>query len=242
MVPLLEARDLTRSFGAVRAVAGISFALSRGEVLTIFGPNGAGKSTLLALLAGSLRCDRGAILFEGAPRDAGETAWRQEIGVLSHRTFLYGALSARDNLTFYARLYGIAHIGRRVDASLERVGLAPHADRRVGTFSRGMRQRLGLARTLLHEPALVLLDEPFTGLDPHASSLLREVLVELRDGERTVVLVTHNLTEGLALADRVAIQSEGRFGFLGARDRLPTGREEQFYREIVEGRPAAAEE
>ena len=232
--PLLEARNLSRTFGVVRAVDGISFALALGELLTVLGPNGAGKSTLLGMLGGSLRPDSGEIRFRGELRDPAETAWRREIGVLSHRTFLYGPLTARENLAFYGRLYGLGELEGRVELALEDVGLAPHAHRQVRGFSRGMRQRLALARTLLHDPALVLLDEPFTGLDIHASALLRDVLVRLRDGDRTVVLVTHNLAEGLALADRVAIQAHGRFVFLGERDEFPANGEERFYREHVE--------
>lgn len=232
--PLLEARNLSRTFGVVRAVDGISFSLALGELLTVLGPNGAGKSTLLGMLGGSLRPDSGEILFRGEPRDPAETAWRREIGVLSHRTFLYGPLTARENLSFYGRLYGLDGLEGRVESALADVGLSPHAHRQVRGFSRGMRQRLALARTLLHDPSLVLLDEPFTGLDIHASALLRDVLVRLRDGDRTVVLVTHNLAEGLALADRVAIQAYGRFVFLGARDEFPAQGEERFYREHVE--------
>lgn len=234
MAPFLEARDLVRTYGPVRAVDGISFALSEGELLTVFGPNGAGKSTLLGLLGGSLRPHSGQISFRGEPRDPAETDWRREIGVLSHRSFLYGALSARENLSFYGSLYDLPDLAERVDSRLTEVGLGPAADRRVRGFSRGMRQRLALARTLLHDPSLVFLDEPFTGLDVHASALLREVLVRLKDGHRTVLLVTHSLTEGLALADLVAIQTNGRFAFMGARDEIPSGDEERFYRQQVE--------
>lgn len=234
MAPFLEAQDLVRAYGPVRAVDGISFALSEGELLTVFGPNGAGKSTLLGLLGGSLRPHSGQISFRGEPRDPAETDWRREIGVLSHRSFLYGALSARENLSFYGSLYDLPDLAERVDSRLTEVGLGPAADRRVRGFSRGMRQRLALARTLLHDPSLVFLDEPFTGLDVHASALLREVLVRLKDGHRTVLLVTHSLTEGLALADLVAIQTNGRFAFMGARDEIPSGEEERFYRQQVE--------
>jgi heme exporter protein A len=239
---VLEATGLQRRYGPVRAVDGISFALGEGELLTVLGPNGAGKSTLLGMLGGALHPHAGEIRFRGAPRDPGATDWRREIGVLSHRTFLYGALSARENLRFYGRLYDLSDIEARVESHLAEVGLEPHADRWVRGFSRGMRQRLALARTLLHEPSLVLLDEPFTGLDVHASGLLRDVLVRLKDGRRTVILVTHNLTEGMALADRVAIQAAGRFAFLGPRTAIPAGEEETFYREVVEsGRIARPE-
>jgi heme exporter protein A len=235
-LPLLEARDLTRRFGAVRAVDGISFSLGAGEVLTLLGPNGAGKTTLLGLLAGTLHPTSGEIRFRGAPLDPSKTEWRHELGVLSHRTFLYGALTARENLEFWARLYGIASPRDRALAALTEVGLAAEAERAARGFSRGMRQRLSLARTLLHDPSLVLLDEPFTGLDLHAAALLRDVLQRLRDGRRTVILVTHQLAEGIELADRVAIQVRGRLAFLGTRDDLPRGDEERFYRDTVEGR------
>jgi heme exporter protein A len=231
--PLLEALDLVRTYGPVRAVDGISFHLTLGELLVVLGPNGAGKTTLLGMLAGTLHPTEGEIHFRGELRDASSTAWRGELGVLSHRTFLYGALTARENLRFWGRLHGLTDLGDRVQARLAEVGLESHGDRMVREFSRGMRQRLALARTLLHDPALVLLDEPFTGLDLHAAALLREVLERLRDGNRSVVLVTHQLLEGLSLADRVAIQARGRFVFLGRRDALPTGEEEHFYRERV---------
>ena len=225
MAPVLEARDLARRYGPIRAVDGISFELSEGELLTLLGPNGAGKSTLLGLLGGSLRPQEGEIRFRGELRDPGATDWRREIGVLSHRTFLYGALTARENLRFYGSLYDLKGLRDRVEVRLLEVGLGEAGDRRVREFSRGM---------LLHDPSLVFLDEPFTGLDVHASALLREVLDRLKDGRRSVILVTHNLTEGLALADRVAIQARGRFAFLGARDVIPPGEEERFYRDCVE--------
>ena len=234
MDALLEARDLVRTYGPIRAVDGISFTLAEGELLTVLGPNGAGKTTLLGLLGGALRPQAGEIWFRGALRDPALTDWRREIGVLSHRTSLYGALSARENLTFYGRLYGLTGLGERIGTRLAEVGLEGAADRRVREFSRGMRQRLALARTLLHDPSLVFLDEPFTGLDVHASALLRDVLARLKNGRRTVILVTHNLSEGLALADRVAIQNEGRFAFLGGPMEIPRGGEERFYRQTVE--------
>ncbi len=234
MTAFLEAVGLARRYGPIRAVDGISFALGEGELLTLLGPNGAGKTTLLGMLGGALRPHEGEILLRGEKRDPAETAWRRELGVLSHKAFLYGALTARENLHFFGQLYALEDLADRVEARLDEVGLRPHAGRRVREFSRGMRQRLALARTLLHDPALVLLDEPFTGLDVHASALLREVLARLKDGRRTVVLVTHSLTEGLALADRVAIQVHGRFAFLGARDEIPRGEEEVFYRAWVE--------
>lgn len=218
---------------------GISFNLARGEHLTVFGPNGAGKTTLLQLLAGGIRPSGGEVRWGGETVRAGDPAWLRRVGVLSHQGFLYGHLTAAENLRLHADLHLLEGVGERVAEALDSVGLASRAADRVRTFSRGMRQRLALARTLLHDPEVVLLDEPYTGLDAHAAALLRRVLGSLRDGRRTVVLVTHNLTEGLEQADRVAIQVAGRFAVLEARDRLPEAFE-GFYRRVVEEAEAAA--
>ena len=234
----LEAAGLVRDFGALRAVDGIGFRLAPGEQLTVFGPNGAGKSTLLALLAGSLRPDAGEVRWQGKPRVHGDLEWFRLVGVLSHQGFLYGHLTAAENLRFHADLHLLSSVEERVGEALRSVGLEARSGDRVRTFSRGMKQRLALARTLLHEPRVILLDEPYTGLDAHAAALLRGVLASLRDGRRTVVLVTHNLTQGLEQADRVAIQVRGRFVVSSPRSGVPMEGFEAFYREVVEGAEA----
>ena len=185
--------------------------LNAGEFTVIFGPNGAGKTTLLRLLAGIARPTRGEVWIEGVPIAGGDHAWRSRVGVLSHHTYLYPGLSAAENLDFYARLYGLDRRGERISEALEGVGLQERARDRVRDFSRGMQQRLALARTLLHDPRVVFLDEPYSGLDPHASALLGGVLERLRREGRTVMLVTHNLSQGLELADRVVVQASGRW-------------------------------
>ncbi|HEV2148885.1 MAG TPA: heme ABC exporter ATP-binding protein CcmA [Longimicrobiaceae bacterium] len=209
--PVLEARGVEKWYGPLPAVRGVGFALGEGEFLTLFGPNGAGKTTLLKMLAGLVRPTRGEVRIAGEAVTGGDGAWRGSIGVLSHQTFLYAGLSAAENLEFYGRLYGLDRLRERVGEALEGVGLWERRGDRVRGFSRGMQQRLALARTLLHDPRLVLLDEPYTGLDPHAAAMLGGVLERLRDGARTVVLVTHNLSQGLELASRVAIQVGGRW-------------------------------
>ncbi len=231
----LEAHALVRAFGPIRAVDGVSFELLPGELLTVFGPNGAGKSTLLNLLAGALQPSEGEIRMGGRLRSHGEVEWRQQVGILSHQTFLYGHLTAEENLRFYGRLFGVDQIEDRIHERLSAVEMDHRKDDLVRTFSRGMRQRLSLARALLHDPAIVLLDEPYTGLDVHAAALLRDLLSSLKDGRRTVVLVTHDLTQGLDLADRVAIQVRGRFEFFGSSVELPSGPPDAFYRSVVEG-------
>ncbi len=169
----------------------------------------------------------------GAPLDTRSPEWQRRVGVLSHHTYLYGSLTARENLKFFGQLYDVPDLNGRVETSLNSVGLADRADTLTEGYSRGMRQRLALARTLLHDPSVVLLDEPFTGLDAHASAVLRGVLDQLRDGRRTVVMVTHNLTEGLRMADVVAIQVRGRISHWGAVDDVSTDFE-SFYRDVVE--------
>ena len=232
--PLLDARGLVREFAGIAAVDGVDVSLPSGGFLVVFGPNGAGKTSLLRMLGGGLRPTRGEVWLGGERIEAGSPRGRERIGVLSHQTFLYGHLTARENLRFYGRLFGLSDLGRRLEHRLGEVGLLDRADDLVSTFSRGMRQRLGLARTLLHEPDLVLLDEPYTGLDPHAAAILRTVLETLRDGLRTVILVTHNLTQGLELADRVAIQVRGRFAWEGRSTDVQARDFEAFYRETVD--------
>jgi heme exporter protein A len=240
---LLEARGLVREFGGLAAVDGIDLALPAGAFLVVFGPNGAGKTSLLRMLAGGLRPTRGEVWLGGKRLVPGSPQGRERIGVLSHQTYLYAHLTARENLRFYGRLYGLSELDARVSARLEQVGLLERAHDRVQGFSRGMRQRLALARTLLHDPELVLLDEPYTGLDAHAAAVLRGVLQALHDGRRTIVLVTHNLTQGLEIADRAAIQVRGRFAWEGRTSDVRVHDFEVFYQETVdrvEGGLAAA--
>jgi heme exporter protein A len=209
--PALEVRGVEKAFGPVRAVRGVGFALRAGESLTVFGPNGAGKTTLLRILAGLLRPQRGEVLLDGRPLERGDAAHRRRVGLIAHYSLLYDGLTAAENLAFYARLYGLPDPDGAAGRALAGVGLADRADDLAGTFSRGMVQRLAIARALLHEPRIVLLDEPFSGLDQRAAATLRALLMRLRAERRTMVLVTHNLDEGLELATHVAIQVAGQF-------------------------------
>jgi heme exporter protein A len=231
---VLEARGLVREYGPVVAVDGIDLTLTRGEFLTIFGPNGAGKSSLLRMLAGAMRPTRGTVAIGGAPLDFSDGEWRRRVGMLSHQGFLYPQLTAEENLRFYGRLFALDDVAERARRRLERVGLADRAAFPVHQLSHGMRQRLALARALLHDPDLVLLDEPFTGLDPAAAGVLRGVLQELRSERRTVVMVTHNLAEGLALSTRVAIQVRGRLAWQAARSTVDDSGFERLYHAVVD--------
>jgi heme exporter protein A len=224
----LTVRDLARKFGHVRALRGVSFSLDRGDVLVVFGPNGAGKSTLLRLLAGVLRPDRGEIHVQGRRLVSSDVSVRRRIGLISHASLLYDGLTAEENLEFYARLYDLNGPRQLAGLALERVGLADRAMSPAAEMSRGMLQRLAIARALLHDPDVVLLDEPFTGLDERAATALREQFARLRAERRVIVLVTHNIDEGLGLATHVAIQVAGRFVECGPRSSDAAGYRERY--------------
>ena len=238
MTSRLEAKGLVRKFSRLRAVDGITFDLQAGELLTIFGPNGAGKTTLLNILAGVMCPDEGQVLLDGSVVVGSERQWRKEVGLVTHQTMLYDRLTAVENLSFYSKLFSLEDSERRIRDALEGLKIKEVADQPVGSLSRGFQQRIALARALLHDPKILLLDEPYIGLDLYASRLLRDLISQLKDGERTVVLVTHNFGQGLELADRIAIQVSGQFIFTGSSDGVELTEFEEFYcRKIEEVRP-----
>ena len=214
--PILLARGLTRRFGARVALDRVDLHVDRGESLAVFGPNGAGKTTLLRLLSSGLRPSSGSILFEGHPARGDNPALRARIGLLSHQTFLYDELSARENLHFFAQLHGLPDAAPRCAALLAEVGLAGREDDPVRSYSRGMQQRLALARALLHRPALLFLDEPLSGLDPSASHSMRDTLARFRASGGTTILTTHDVSEGLEICGRWIFLSRGRVAESGA--------------------------
>jgi ABC-type multidrug transport system ATPase subunit len=209
----IAAQGLGKRFGHVHALRGVDLALERGRTLALLGPNGAGKSTLLRLLAGLARPSTGTLLVCG--RDSAGTSAadrrraRAAIGYLGHATLLYPDLTARENLVLAARLHGVSSPSARAAALLAEQGLGGAADRLVRNVSRGMAQRLAIARGLVHDPSIVLLDEPFTGLDPQAAEVLERQLRRLHDDGRTLVLVTHDLVRASTLADAAIVLSRG---------------------------------
>ena len=233
---VLEAKGLHRNYGSVVAVDDLDLSMSEGEFLTIVGPNGAGKSTLLSMLSGAMRPSTGSVSVCGEQLDFGRQEWRHRIGMLSHQGFLYDRMTVEENLHFYGKLFGVTDLEDRIASRLRRVGLSERARSEVRKLSHGMRQRASLARALLHDPDVVLLDEPYSGLDPAASLVLRDVLEELKDGRRTVVMVTHNLREGLEMATRIAIQVAGRFHWEGSLKGAGWEDFESRYHRVVEGR------
>jgi len=208
--PIIVARGLRKVFGSVVALDGVSLDFCPGEFLTIFGPNGAGKTTLVRVFSTLTKPSAGILTILGVDIPKGSHEVRNHIGFISHQALLYPNLTARENLAFYGVLYSVPKPLERVAELLEQVGLAGFSDRTVKTFSHGMVQRLAIARALLHRPRILLLDEPYAGLDQHAARLLGDLLVGLHSPERAILMTTHNIARGLELCNRVAIQVGGR--------------------------------
>jgi heme exporter protein A len=209
MSPALELRELSKSFGSRRALDKVNLDVPRGAFLSVFGPNGAGKTTLLRILATLARPSAGAARILGFDLKEQPDDIRERIGVISHRSLLYSDLTAEENLSFTARLYGVAEPARRVAQMLATVELTARRHDPVRSFSRGMTQRLSIARALIHDPELVFLDEPYSGLDPHAIEILDGLLATMREG-RSFVMVSHDLQKGFDLSTHVLMLARGR--------------------------------
>jgi ABC-type multidrug transport system ATPase subunit len=202
--------DVTRNFGRRRALNRVSFTCHAGQIVALLGANGAGKSTLLSIAATMLEPSSGAVLYGGHSARAAGAALRARIGVLGHDLYIYPELTAFENLAFFGRLYGLSDVDSAVRTALVRAGLEDRATDPVSSFSRGMRQRLALERALLHSPRLLLLDEPFTGLDDASSTALQERLRGARDQGALVVVTTHDLEAIEPLVDSAFVLTSGR--------------------------------
>ena len=231
--PAVVARGLARHYGPRYALDGVDLDVPRGAFFTLFGPNGAGKTTLVKTLATLIRPTRGTLSILGADPRRDPDAIRGRIGLVGHTGFLYDGLSGRDNLAFFAGLHGLDDIRLRVEEMLSRVGLSDRADDPVRSYSRGMRQRLSIGRALLNDPDLVLLDEPYTGLDQSAARRLRDILSNIRARGGTVVMVTHHLEEGLWLSSRIGIMDRGRLLHQQEAAGLSRDALESLYRSVV---------
>jgi len=227
----LRAEDVRKTFGHFTALAGVTIDVKRGEFLTLFGRNGAGKTTFLKIAATLMRATHGKLWIEGIDIREQPEETRRHIGFLSHNTYLYRDLNPVENLRFFAQLYGVSNAEERIRSLLDRVGLKRRASDPVRAFSRGLHQRVGIARVMLHEPSLILLDEPYTGLDANAAETLTTMLQENVAAGRTVILTTHDLEQGLRSATRAAIIDRGKIVF-AAPGNDPTVREayDQFIR------------
>ncbi len=206
----IETEGLTKSFGSSFALRGVDLKVAGGETLVVLGPNGAGKTTLIKVLATIMNPSAGKITISGLNPKSDAEEIRRRIGVVTHQVFFYSNLTAHENLEFYGRIYDISHPQERIYEVVSMVDMTSRLHDRVGTLSRGMQQRLSLARALLHRPAIMLLDEPETGLDQQALSALWQVVKGEEEEKRTLIMTTHNLERGLELGDRFIILREGR--------------------------------
>jgi len=225
----IQVQGLTKSFGNHLALKGIDLEVRQGEFVVMFGPNGAGKTTLIKVLATIMTPSSGRVLVDGLNLKNDAEEIRRRIGVVTHQTFLYSNLTAYENLEFYCRMYDVPRGKERIDEVVAMVGMTSRLYDRVGTLSRGMQQRLSIARSLLHKPAIMLLDEPETGLDQQAISMLREALQTEREGKRTIILTTHSLERGLELGDRLLILDKGKIVYEGSRQALDLAGLKQAY-------------
>ncbi len=227
--PIIQTMNLSRSFGEILAVDRISISINKGEVFGLLGPNGAGKTTTVRMLAALLEPTSGEAYVAGFQIGKEDQKIRRKIGLLPEAPGLYDALTAEQNLAFYGAMYSVDEISRQIKRYLELLGLWNRRHEPVATFSKGMRQKLAIARALLHEPEVLFLDEPTSGLDPQAARLVREFITGLKGEGRTIILCTHNLEEADRLCDRVAVVN----GHVLALDSPKVLRRKIFGRKVV---------
>ena len=234
---LITVKQLDKTFGARWALRRVSFQVNQGEIVAVVGPNGAGKTTLLRIIATLGRANDGSILIGKIPLPDHANSARAAIGFVGHQTFMYDDLTAAENLTFYARLYDLPNVSQRIREVAQRVGIEHRLGDVTRTLSRGLQQRLTLARMLLHQPAVLLLDEPYTGLDKIAADLLDQIMIDAKKEGRGILFSTHDLERGLAVCDRAIILSAGRLVY-----DLPRGEWQnltgfmQIYARVLEGK------
>lgn len=222
MSPLIETHEVTKEFGTLVAVDRVSLRVEAGEVLALLGPNGAGKTTTIRMLASILKPTRGWVRVVGYDTVEQATNVRHEVGLLTEHHGLYTRMKAGEYLAYFGEIYGLdrSHSAQRAEQLLRLFGLSEALDRLLGQYSKGMRQKLAMARALLHDPKVLLLDEPTSAMDPESARMVRESIAGLRSGNRAIIVCTHNLHEAEALADRIAIIRKGSIAAQGTADRL----------------------
>jgi heme exporter protein A len=237
---MIQVKNLVKRFGPKTVLRKLDFSVESGEFVALLGPNGAGKTTFLRILSSLSRPTLGEVRIAGYTLPAESTAIRHRLGVVSHLPLLYGDLSAEENLRFYGKLYDISHAKERISEVLQLVGLSNRCNDLVRTFSRGMQQRLAIGRAVLHDPDILLLDEPHTGLDQDACEMLDTVLAQVGAQGRTVVMTSHDIARAASLALRFDVLTYGRIRASISREVLPPDGLLAFYRQALE--ESAAEE
>lgn len=220
--PLISLKQAVKTYGYLQALKKVDLDIFQGKFVTIFGPNGAGKSTLLKVLSMQSRLSSGEFLYKGISYKKLSDDFRKHFGIISHQLFLYGNLSAIENLKFYGSLYGIKNPEKKGEELLKQFNIYKQKDDLVRTFSRGMLQRVSIARALIHNPDIIFLDEPYTGLDSFAAEKLSDILKEQLTNNKTIIMVTHNIETGLSLADTVVIMNKGRIVYNQQKSSLDT--------------------
>ena len=211
--PAVETVGLAKSFGNFKALRKLDLKVPEGSSLAVFGPNGAGKTTLIKILASIMRPSSGKVLIEGMELKDDAVRVRARLGLVAHQSYLYGNLSAWENLDFYARMYGVENRAKRISEVLDLVSMTGRRYDRLSTFSRGMQQRMALARALLHRPAVLLLDEPETGLDQQALGAMWDIIRREEAGKRTIIFTSHSFERSLSVCDDVIILERGRLAY-----------------------------
>jgi heme exporter protein A len=239
---MIEVRSLVKRFGPKTVLRGLDFSVAEGEFVALLGPNGAGKTTFLRILSSLSRQSMGEVKIAGYYLPNQSAAVRRRLGVVSHLPLLYGDLSAFENLHFYGRMYGVDGLNDRIAEVLELVGLTARRRDLVRTFSRGMQQRLAIGRAILHDPDVLLLDEPHTGLDQDACTMLDEVLRQVAVRGRTVVMTSHDLSRAQDLASRFDVLTRGRIQASVQQSNLAVDGLLAFYRRTLEESPQGATE
>lgn len=210
---MIQIQKVVKTFGNRAVLRGVDLHINAGDFITLMGANGAGKTTLLHIVSSLSKPTMGDVIINGYKMSQSASQLRRFIGLVSHKTLLYDDLSAYQNLKFYARMYDVPNAAARIEEVLSQVNLWHRRGDPVRTYSRGMQQRLAIARAILHNPPILLLDEPDTGLDQHSAGILGELLSAVGISQRTILMTTHNLERGLSLGNRVVILAKGKIAY-----------------------------
>jgi heme exporter protein A len=230
---MIEVKKLLKRFGMKTVLRGLDFHVDQGEFVVLLGPNGAGKTTFLRILASLSRPSLGQVTIAGHALPAQAAEVRRTLGVVSHLPLLYGDLTAEENLRFFGRMYDLQNLDSRITQVLQLIGLESRRRDLVRTFSRGMQQRLAIGRAVLHDPEVVLFDEPYTGLDQDASAMLDDVLRNVAARGRTVVMTSHDLARAEELGSRFDVLSRGTITSSCTRQDLGSGNLLTFYKQAL---------